>query len=387
MSAAGPHAGLGAAARDPVIDTLRGVAILAVLALHFSLSFGLTDSWLGDLLPRPWLGRWINNGNYGVTIFFVISGYLITAGLLAHHGGLARLDLRRFYLARASRILPPLLLALLIIVPLGLAGVPGFNNADGGVARPASFWWPVIASLLGFWHNQLMQSAGYFNYSLNVYWSLSVEEVFYLAFPLACLMLRRERWVAMLCVCLMLLGPWFRSQHADNEINYLYAYPACFDALAAGVLCALVVRRSGSAAAWAVPVSWGVALAMAGVWWRGFGAHPAAGFSAMAVLTATLLWLRRTPSTRRQNVPARALQWLGAHSYELYLFHIIVLAGLRLVLTRADISHDARLPLFVAFVLVSAGVAAVVSRYFAQPAKLWLRAKGRATLPTVAPAV
>ena len=170
--------------RDAAIDSLRGVAILLVLLLHFSLAFGITDSALGDWLGRPALRTLVRSGNFGVTLFFVVSGYLITTGLLVRHGELARLELRSFYVRRAGRILPPLLLALGVIVPLGLAGLPHFDNSDGGVSRPASFWWPAVGSVLGFWHNQLMQHEGYFNYCLNVYWSLSVEEVFYLGFPL-----------------------------------------------------------------------------------------------------------------------------------------------------------------------------------------------------------
>ncbi|WP_374566414.1 acyltransferase family protein [Ideonella sp.] len=360
--------------RDLAIDSLRGIAITLVLLLHFALAFGVSDSAIGDLFGRPFTGALVRSGNYGVTVFFVVSGFLITSGLLARHGELSRLSLRQFYVARSGRILPPLLLALVVIVPLGLAGLPFFDNSDGDTTRPASFWWPAVGSVLTFWHNQLMQSAGYFNYCLNVYWSLSVEEVFYLVFPLLCLLLRREALIAAACLLLVALGPVFRAQHSDNEVAYLYAYPACFDAIAFGCLCALVCRR------WALPVPVARVLAplaaalMAAVYLVGFDQHRVFGFTAMALSAALFIWATRAPapafgaSLRHALAWATTpLRWLGRHSYELYLFHVIVLAGMRQFVSRESLHHDHRAPLLLAFVLTSALLAALISKHFAEP--------------------
>jgi peptidoglycan/LPS O-acetylase OafA/YrhL len=88
--------------RSARVDLLRGVAIFLVLLLNISLTYDLTG-----------------NGNYGVTIFFVISGYLITSNNLQRYQCLRQVRLRQFYAFRFSRIIPLLILALRIIVTLG----------------------------------------------------------------------------------------------------------------------------------------------------------------------------------------------------------------------------------------------------------------------------
>ena len=183
---------LPCATRSARIDFLRGVAIFVVLSLHFSLTYDLIDSPLSRVVSAACLRAAILNGNYGVTMFFVISGFLITSNNLLRYGRLAEVDLRQFYAFRFSRIIPPLLLALCIIVPLGLLDVSSFGNNDGGHRMPSSFFVVAVLSVLTFWHNVLMETTGYFNYCLNIYWSLSVEEMFYLTFPLACIVLKRH---------------------------------------------------------------------------------------------------------------------------------------------------------------------------------------------------
>ena len=229
-----------AASRHGLTDCLRGIAILLVLVLHFHLSYRLTRSPLADLLGETVVRRLAGNGNYGVTIFFAISGFLITQTALHRWVRLADISLRGFYTLRAARILPPLLLALAIIVPLGLAGHPSFRNARH---PEPEYFFVAAGSVLTFWHNLLMQSVGYFNYALNIYWSLSVEEAFYLGFPVLCVLLKRARWVVATCCLLIVAGPSYRYLHRDNEIFFMYANLACFDAIAMGVVAALAARQ------------------------------------------------------------------------------------------------------------------------------------------------
>nr|WP_314072452.1 acyltransferase [uncultured Roseococcus sp.] len=363
------------ATRNPTIDTLRGIAISLVMLLHFHLSYSLVDSPLALLLPEDAIQAVARNGNYGVTMFFVISGYLITGTTLRRHGELGKVDLWSFYAFRFARIMPGLVLALLIILGLGLAGQPAFMN----IAKPG---WPEVGfplallSVLTFWHNVLMQHAWYFNYAMNIYWSLSVEEMFYLLFPMLCVALRRAWALAAICLVAIVIGPLYRSHHADDEIRFLYAYPACFDAIAFGCCAALLAERWRVGGKPALLLRLLAALLVAVTYLRGIRGHETFGFTLIAFGTAALLVVIHGEAPRRpahRNPFLAAIRWMGRHSYELYLFHIIVLGLMRGAWPRGTLAYGDKGMAMAAFVGLSALAAWTVARFYTEPLNARLR--------------
>ena len=354
--------------RNGHIDALRGAAILCVLVLHFTLAYGLKNSPLGAL--PSWLLRAAYQGNFGVTIFFTISGYLIMSMSLRRWGDLARIDIAQFYLYRFARIMPCLLLALAIIVTLGVLEVPFFSNTDSGRHLPASYFFISVASVLTFWHNQLMQSAGYFNYCLNVYWSLSVEEIFYLLLPVSCILLRKRLLIVLLCCAAIVAGPIYRGHHVDNEIYFMYGYLACFDAIAIGCLTAMLTQTFSIGvrfAPWLRLLSGTILVAL---YMRGIAGHEIFGFTLVSLASAGfIVGSLDDGQGRRLNV----LQWFGRHSYEMYLFHIIVLGVMRNLIDKANLSYTAKLPWLLLFLALTALTAALISRYLSEPANTALR--------------
>ena len=359
-----------ASARNARIDVLRGIAILLVMLLHFSLTYRLSQSPLSDWLGTRFVRALIVNGNYAVTMFFAVSGFLITSNSLHRSGTLGAIDMRQFYAYRFARIMPPLLLALCVIVTLGLAGVASFGNRVHGQDLPPSFFGIAVLSVLTFWHNLLMQSVGYFNYCLNIYWSLSIEEVFYLMFPLAAVLLRRAPIFIALCAVLVVVGPVYRSLHADNELYFMYGYGACFDAIAMGCIAALLRPRISPPLPAANAISVVAAAALVAAYLCGIDGHEAFGFSAIALATSLLLLTAPQREPSRLSAP---LRWAGRHSYELYLFHIVVLALMRDIVPRDALPVVAKLPALLGFVAVSCMLAALVARYWSEPANRLLR--------------
>ncbi|HET7063529.1 MAG TPA: acyltransferase, partial [Rudaea sp.] len=243
-----------------------------------------------------------------------------------------------------------------------------------GQPLPASFSILSIVSVLTFWHNVLMETVGYFNYCVNIYWSLSVEEVFYLLFPLAAVALRRTRYFVPLCLAVIAAGPIYRAIHADNELYFMYGYLACFDAIALGCLTALLKRRVSLTKRASSIATWIAAPGLACIYLIGFDGHEAAGFTLIALATCVLLLTSGSDTQESRPLRLREpLCWMGRHSYELYLFHIVVLACMRDLVPRDALANGAKPLWLLVFIALSCAAAAAISRYFSEPANRALR--------------
>ena len=370
-----PRSSLLSPSRNPYVDVLRGFSILVVVFGHFSATCGpFTAPWVVPIEFIRDLGR---NNVFGVTIFFVVSGYLITTTSIQRFGRLGDMKLRDFYVYRASRILPVLLLLTALNLLCLYAGAADFAlNRDVPLGR-------LLAYLFTFRFNVLYLNGGAVLAAWAVLWSLAIEEVFYLGYPLLCRALRRDGLIVAALVAFIVLGPIVR--HRDGWSG-LYSYTGCFDQLAFGCLAGLAARRLQSTPwferAATASLAFGAVIvftlyfardARADAYWVVAPSGIAVGVALFLIGSST--W---KPSFSRMPWWLRAptLRLMGVLSYELYLFHMPLYLLLKHV--SADVrTHTAgTLPRDVAFavvlpLLLALGV--VLAKYFGQPTQRWVR--------------
>jgi peptidoglycan/LPS O-acetylase OafA/YrhL len=223
--------------RVPGIDLLRGLCIIAVVLHHINLRIHFRDSNFGNLIGPAANRVLFWSGYYGVRVFFVISGFLIATWSLKRWNSLSRIDLRKFYRMRFARIMPCLLGLLLLLAILDRFGVRYFtiNPQHTSLGR-------ALVAALTFHINWLEARTGYLPASWDVLWSLSVEEVFYIFFPLLCLLLRKQALIVALLLSFVVIGPYARI-HSSNELWADYGYLSCMDGIALGCLAAIVAAK------------------------------------------------------------------------------------------------------------------------------------------------
>lgn len=367
--------------RSAGIDVLRGLCVLLVTLHHIHLRFKLNQFDVNALLPAP-IGRvlfW--SGYFAVITFFVISGFLITSHSLRRWASLDRIPLQQFYWLRVARIAPCLLLLVAVLSGLHLARVQEF------VIPPerASLGRAVLAALT-FHINWLEGHHGYLPGTWDVLWSLSVEEVFYLSFPVMCLGLRKVRWLVVPLLALIAVGPMQRTALAGREPWDDYAYLSCMDGIAFGCLAALFAARSRlGLSALRVMMALGTAAVALIVVFRSLaltqGLHEL-GLGVSALELGVALILIALSHGVGSTLLARGTGWLrgvGRSSYEIYLTHMLVILGLIPVirgLTPAGSTPEAAWIVSWYAVLLASSIALgwLVHRLYSEPLNAALRA-------------
>ncbi len=310
----------------PQLNALRAFAVLAVIVQHY---------WPRSATPGPL--RAVEWGGYGVRLFFVLSGFLITGILLRYRDEIERgaatagAQLRRFVIRRTLRIFPIYYLVVLAVCILGIG--------------PARQVWPYLLTYTTNWH---IAASGAWIGQLSHLWSLAAEEQFYLAWPLVALLAPR-RWLLPTTLLVIAAAPAYRCvaalagwPYSDLDLLPLIA----LEALGIGALLAqgwharsAAGRWERALCRWVAPVALVAIVAMEAFHgsalttiWLGFATAlvsaaliHAAGRGIGGPVGALLLW--------------PPLGYLGQISYGLYLYHHFVTTPIALVFRVARVPY------------------------------------------------
>lgn len=321
--------------RNIGIDLLRGFSILLVVLLHLNIRFKFNSSFIKETLGPKFFSFLFWNGHYGVVIFFTLSGFLITHSVLKKWGTLSNISLKRFYWLRFSRIMPSLLALISILSLLHLFKVEGFViNAE------QSSLWRAIFATLTFHFNWLEIQVGYLPANWDVLWSISVEEGFYLVFPLLCLFLKKRWQLLSLIGLLLLFSPWARANLLpDNELSYK-SHLDYLDSISFGCLAAVITSKI-KLYNWLntlfLIVGWAMIILI--IFFKRFvyqAGIPQLGLNITILsvsVTLVLFWMhaRFTEKKQRDFIALRWLRKMGMYSYEIYLTHMFsIIFGVQL---------------------------------------------------------
>ncbi|PFA48448.1 acetyltransferase [Bacillus anthracis] len=303
------------------LDSLRGLAILGVILYHINFN-------------------WMPGGFLGVTVFFVLSGYLITDILAMEWKRNKRIDLKKFWLSRARRLLPGMLVMLVIT----LAWITIFHSSLLGKMRGDSIaalfyvsnWWYIYHKLSYFDNfNQISP--------LNHFWSLAVEEQFYVVWPFIISLglyyiKKQSRMILLICLgafASALAMAILYEPGVDPSRIYYGTDTRAFSLLIGAVL-ALVWPSNRLAnkiipkARFILDVVGGIALIIILVmFWKTNQYDPflyKGGMVLLSIATALLVANLAHPASRiAQFLRFRPLRWVGVRSYGIYLWHYPIL--------------------------------------------------------------
>jgi peptidoglycan/LPS O-acetylase OafA/YrhL len=367
------------------VDSLRGLAILLVLMNHVNIRLVLAKIPFTHGIPFLLAEALFWNGQFGVQIFFVISGFLITSITLRRWGALSSVDIRDFYLLRFARIAPLLLALLAVLSALHFAHIRDFvvQPKTGGLGR-------AVLAALTFHLNVLEAWRGYLPGSWDILWSLSVEEMFYLFFPLLARFLGRGKGFIALLTIFVALGPFGRRAFTHgNEIWMEKSYLGGTDAIALGCLTALLlarVRFSRSA-----PQICGAAGVAFLILILGFapvsflhGIDRIGLEETVLAIGACLVIIAAAQTPWRSPRILGPLRKLGQHSYEVYLTHMFVVFAFFDLFVAIGKPMWAVPIVFVAAIVVAALLGHLVASFYSEPMNRKLRARwGQNRLGTV----
>lgn len=345
----------------PELDGVRGLAILVVMICHFNLFYKPAyqfEHGLKTLLSTGW---------WGVDLFFVLSGFLITGILLDAKG--SSHYFRNFYVRRVLRIFPlyyGFLFALFVLAPLLHPPAPGGRFA--GWLDSQWWFWSYLSNYQFLFPEWVRPSL------LSHFWTLAVEEQFYLFWPAVVLLTSRKGLIRVCLFCVagsLLFRLWLHWMGVDPRAGYRLT-PARLDTLAIGALLAVLVRDQG---AWdrvrryapKAIVAALVGVALLSIPTRGMAQSSiqmqTLGYPLLAVISAALIVFAVDPLAQSTGLVrffrTRVMRVLGKYSYAIYVFHFPLTA----VLWRAGLTIEtfprvagSQLPGAIAFTSIASAI-------------------------------
>jgi len=356
------------------VDVLRGLAILFVVLNHVHMRLAIAHISYAANISKPLIGSVVWNGQFGVQIFFAVSGFLITSTALRRWGVLSNISPRDFYLLRIARIAPLLLVLLAVMTALHYTNISPLvvSQKTGGIGR-------ALLAALTLHVNVLQAQRGWLPANWGVLWSLSVEEMFYLFFPLVALFFSRRNFFPAILLCFVALGPFARTIFArGNDIWSEQSYLGGMDAIALGCLTALLVRhvrfsptalRAFTVAGAALIVSILVGLRLTYV---PLITNSGLDMTIIALGTCMIAIAAAQTQWKGPRLLAPLLQ-LGQRSYEVYLTHMFVVFGFFAIFVKYGSPLRAVPLLFVATIVGAAAAGDIVARFFSEPFNRMLR--------------
>jgi peptidoglycan/LPS O-acetylase OafA/YrhL len=354
--------------RQPALDGVRAIAVALVLLFHQG---------------------WMSGGYVGVSVFFTLSGYLITSLALHEHERTGHLDVRAFYGRRVRRLLPASFAVLLAVVALALTGV--FDDVahlrrDLWGAVGQVYNWVALAG--GESYTEMVGGADAGRSPVDHFWSLAIEEQFYWVWPLVLVVVlrrplrRRVAAIAGITVAFAAAAPLIAARWGGDAAYW--ATPARLAEILAGALLGVLLHaRRGRPLPPVVgllgPLGLVAILGAAITWPSSAGPAHDGWLPVFALASVALILGLQAPTRLRVVLSSRPLVVLGAISYGVYLFHWPVY-----VVLDPERTHLPTVPLFALRLVVTLALAVVSFRHLENPVRRarprrWLVPLGAAT--------
>jgi len=351
---------------QPELDGIRGLAILAVLLSHAAGILGVLPHRMPHPAWTPIAAFVLVPGWGGVDLFFTLSGFLITGILLRARK--RPTYFRPFYARRVLRIFPIYYLFLTVTLIAGHIWLRFGEQLPAGTAARVSYFlylqnWPV------FWPNWVGLTSIW-----GSFWSLAVEEQFYLVWP-TIVRLLSVRTMLGICAFGFALGiplRYFLIQHFTGISGGIIHFPLSrLDGLFVGAACALYREQRGRP----VPLRWAAVSFTAGAAMFGFiavfhvremvglGMHICTfGITAYALMAGGLVAASQHPVARLQKIlTLRPLLLAGRYSYGMYVYHLVIYLGFEALARRISPATNGEFTFFPALGYMAIAVLATTA--------------------------